>query len=69
VLRRVVGWLLFLVGTWMMVSPQAAMGLNEMKWMAGYAFPGEVLVGAVVMSAAYLLIAFEVSPERIAGEE
>jgi hypothetical protein len=67
-LRRVAGWLLFLIGTWMMVSPQAVLGLNELKWMARYAFPGEVLLGAVVLSAAYLLIAFRVSPERIAGE-
>jgi hypothetical protein len=67
-LRRLVGWLLFLIGTWMMVSPQAVLGLNELKWMARYAFPGEVLLGAVVLSAAYLLIAFRVSPERIAGE-
>jgi hypothetical protein len=67
-LRRVAGWLLFLIGTWMMVSPQAVLGLNELKWMARYAFPGEVLLGAVVLSAAYLLISFRVSPERIAGE-
>jgi hypothetical protein len=68
VLRRVAGWLLFLVGSWMMISPQAVLGLNELKWMAQYAFPGEVLVGAVVMTGAYLLIAFNVDPERIAGE-
>jgi hypothetical protein len=67
-LRRIAGWLLLVIGTWMMVSPQAVLGLNELKWMAQYAFPGEVLVGAVVLSASYLLIAFRVSPERIAGE-
>lgn len=53
---KVLGYLILLVGIWMMVSPQAILGLKELKWMANYAFPGEAFLGALVASAAFLLI-------------
>ncbi|MGA7579422.1 MAG: hypothetical protein ACLQUW_05185 [Desulfobaccales bacterium] len=55
-MSKILGWLLFAVGAWMMISPQAILGLNQLKWMAHYAFSGEMLVGVVVMMAAYYLI-------------
>lgn len=67
-MRKVAGWLLFLVGTWMMVSPQAVLGLDQVRWMAQYAFPGEVLVGALVLSAAFFLVDLKVSADSIASE-
>lgn len=57
-MRKAAGWALLAVGLWMMVSPQAALGLEQLRWAAAYAFPGEVLLGAVVLSLAYYLVRF-----------
>ena len=61
---KVIGWILLGVGAWMIVSPQALLGLDQLKWMYRYAFPGEVLVGALVLSASLKLLA----PENLAGQ-
>jgi Na+/H+-dicarboxylate symporter len=45
-----IGWILLLAGGWMIVSPQSLLGLDQLKWMYRYAFPGEVLLGAVLTS-------------------
>jgi hypothetical protein len=65
-MRKFVGWIVFLVGSWMLVSPQALLGLRELKWMTKFAFPGEVLVGIVVISVAYYLL--KLQPSRNAGK-
>lgn len=56
---KIIGWLLFAVGTWMFVSPQALTGLAQLKWMSKYAFSGEVMLGVLVMMAAYYLLALQ----------
>lgn len=58
-MRRILGIILALIGSWMLVSPQALTGLSELKWMYKYAFPGEILVGIVVISVAFYLIGFK----------
>jgi Na+/H+-dicarboxylate symporter len=50
------GWAAMLVGTWMLVSPQAYLGLNQLKWMHDYAFPGEVPLGILLWSVALYLL-------------
>ncbi|WP_026692599.1 hypothetical protein [Peribacillus kribbensis] len=52
---RILGCILFTAGFWMMVSPQAALGVSELKWMADYSFPGEALFGALFCSLSLLL--------------
>jgi Na+/H+-dicarboxylate symporter len=54
---RLIGWILMAMGTWMIVSPQALLGLNQLKWMYKYAFPGEVVLGALVMTVSLYLLA------------
>lgn len=54
---RLIGWAVLAAGTWMMVSPQALLGLNLLKWMSRYAFPGEVLLGALAFTASLQLLA------------
>ena len=61
---RSVGWVALLVGTWMLVSPQALLGLNQLKWMHDYAFPGEVLLGILFLSVSLYLIGGR-KPEKI----
>lgn len=55
-MRKLTGWIIFAAGSWMLVSPQAQMGLKELKWMCDYAFSGEVLAGIPVLTLAYYLL-------------
>jgi hypothetical protein len=43
----------------MLVSPQALLGLPYLKWMYNYSFAGEVLLGIVVLCAAYYCLGFK----------
>ncbi len=53
---KILGYIVFLIGIWMMVSPQAILGLDIFKWMANYSFPGEAFLGAIVCAGSLLLI-------------
>jgi hypothetical protein len=57
-MRKLLGWILFLAGAWMLVSPQALMGLEQLRWMHRYAFQGEVLAAVLTISLAYFLLDF-----------
>ena len=57
-MRRILGIVLALIGSWMLVSPQALTGLAELKWMYKYAFSGEVLVAIPVIAVGFYLIGF-----------
>jgi hypothetical protein len=48
----------------MIVSPQALLGLDQLKWMSNYAFPGEVLLGALAITVSLQLL----TPQGIADE-
>jgi Na+/H+-dicarboxylate symporter len=56
---RLVGWALMAFSAWMIVSPQSLLGLDQLKWMYRYAFPGEVVLGALVMTLSLYLLAPE----------
>lgn len=53
---KITGYILFIIGIWMLVSPQAILGLEFLKWMADYSFPGEAFLGAFVCAGSFLLI-------------
>jgi hypothetical protein len=55
-MSKFIGWILFLIGTWMLISPQALIGLNELKWMSKYAFSGEALLGIAVLTISLYFI-------------
>jgi Na+/H+-dicarboxylate symporter len=55
-LSILLGWILMAMGAWMIVSPQAVLGLDQLKWMYKYAFPGEVLLGALLMTGSLQLL-------------
>lgn len=63
-MRKVLGWILLLAGSWMLVSPQALLGLKQLKWMYNYAFPGEVLLGILVVCAGYFFLDFKIDLEK-----
>jgi hypothetical protein len=52
---KVLGGIVFFIGIVMMVSPQAVLGLQELKWIADYSFPGEALLGALVSAGSLLM--------------
>lgn len=55
-MRKAVGVVLLLAGSWALIAPQANLGLTELRWIARYAFPGEALLGALLLGGAYLLL-------------
>ena len=55
-ISRLIGWILMTISAWMIVSPQSLLGLNQLKWMYNYAFPGEVVLGALVMAVSLHLV-------------
>jgi Na+/H+-dicarboxylate symporter len=48
--RKLAGWVLIALGAWMLVSPQAVMGLNQLKWMHNHVFRGEAVLGMLIVS-------------------
>ena len=48
---RMFGSILSIVGLWMLIAPQARLGLPALRWMSSAAFPGEALVGALALLA------------------
>ncbi len=46
---RLLGIALSAAGLWMVVAPQARMGLPALRWMSESAFQGEAIVGAFVL--------------------
>lgn len=55
-MRKFFGYVLGAAGCWMLLSPQSLTGIKYLQWMHRYAFPGEVLVGIVVLCvASYML--------------
>jgi hypothetical protein len=62
---KIAGRAALLAGTWMLVSPQAHLGLAQLKWMHDYAFPGEVPLGILLWSVALYLL----GGKKAAGDE
>ncbi len=63
-MSKVLGWVLLAAGSWMLVSPQALLGLKQLKWMYHYAFSGEVLLGILLLGTAYYLLDLKVDLDK-----
>lgn len=59
-MRKFFGWTLFIIGIWLFISPQAILGIKELQWMASYSFPGEILVGCMILCGSYYLLNFKI---------
>ena len=55
-MRRAVGFLLLVPGAWSLIAPQANLGLQELRFLSRHVFPGQSLVGAILLAAAYFLL-------------
>jgi hypothetical protein len=51
-----VGFILLVPGAWSLIAPQANIGLQELRFLSRHVFPGQSLVGAVLLAAAYFLL-------------
>jgi len=63
--RKLLGWIIMLPALWMLVSPQAILGLNQLKWMYKFAFPAEAIFGTLLLSCSLYLV----SPASMPAEE
>lgn len=64
-MRKILGWIVFAIGSWMLISPQSLLGLKQLKWMYKYAFPGEVLLGVLVTCIAFYLLDIKVEDKDV----
>jgi hypothetical protein len=64
-LLKVSGWGLLALGAWMLISPQAQLGLKGLNWMQDYAFPGEALFGILLTVPAYYLLNFKLEDKNM----
>ena len=55
-MRRAVGFILLIPGVWSLIAPQANLGLQELRFLSRHVFPGQSLVGAILISGAYFLL-------------
>jgi hypothetical protein len=46
---RAIGAILSAAGLWMLVAEQARLGLAALRWMSQTTFPGEAVVGGVLL--------------------
>ena len=60
-MRLWLGWALLLSGAWMLVAPQAKLGLKQLQWMNHGSFRGEVLLGVLVIGTALYLLSVRYS--------
>jgi hypothetical protein len=63
-IHKISGGVLLALGAWMLISPQAHLGLKGLSWMQNYAFPGEALLGILAMVPAYYLLNFKWEDEN-----
>jgi Na+/H+-dicarboxylate symporter len=64
ILRKLTGWVLMAFGAWMLASPQAVMGLEQLKWMHNYAFRGEVWLGVLVLGVSLYLLNADATTDK-----
>ncbi len=57
---KILGGVLLIAGSWMLVSPESLLGLKQLKWMYHFAFPGEVLLGILILGMAYYFLDLKV---------
>jgi hypothetical protein len=55
-MKRVVGIILLVPGAWSLIAPQANLGLQQLRFLSRHVFPGESLVGAILLAVAYFLL-------------
>jgi len=55
-MKRAVGFILLVPGAWSLIAPQANLGLQQLRFLSHHVFPGESLVGAVLLAVAYFLL-------------
>jgi hypothetical protein len=69
-MKKIIGYMIMAVGVFCLVAPQTMMGLKELKFLYKTTFPGEVILGMLLLCIAYYLIGFAVvEPPEIGSEK
>jgi Na+/H+-dicarboxylate symporter len=55
-LRALLGSILLAAGAWMLIAPQARLGLKQLQWMSNGTFRGEAILGILAISVSIYLL-------------
>lgn len=55
-MKRGLAFITLILGAWGMISPQANLGLAQLRWISHYVFPYETFVGMVLLGLACFLM-------------
>ena len=55
-MKRTTAFALIILGAWALIAPQANLGLDQLRWISHHVFPGEALVGILLLGIAYYLL-------------
>ncbi|MDR3751601.1 MAG: hypothetical protein P4K94_08965 [Terracidiphilus sp.] len=55
-MRKGIGYALLVAGVIALIVPQANLGLQELRWISRFTFPGEVMAGIGILGVAYYLL-------------
>lgn len=58
-MSKAAGVSLSILGSIMFIPPQANLGLQQLRWMSKYSFPGEIVVAIVVLGFGLYLYSVE----------
>ncbi|MGH9350765.1 MAG: hypothetical protein ACRD2G_01160 [Terriglobia bacterium] len=55
-MKRALAFILLMLGSWGLISPQANLGLAQLRWISHYVFPYETFAGMAVLVLAFYLM-------------
>lgn len=67
-MKRVLAYITLILGAWGLISPQANLGLAQLRWISHYVFPYETFAGMVFLGLACYLLG-EVPSDSASSEQ
>lgn len=55
-MKRVLAFNTLILGAWGLISPEANLGLAQLRWISHYVFPYETFAGMILLGLACYLI-------------
>lgn len=67
-MKRALAFILLILGSWGLISPQANLGLAQLRWISHYVFPCETFAGMIALVLAFYLMG-EVPADSTSSEK
>lgn len=67
-MKKAFAYVVLILGAWGLISPQANLGLAQLRWLSHYVFPYETFAGMIVIGLALYLIG-EVPTDSASSEQ